>query len=134
MFLIGYFLWPNTKDFLLPALLENTRPLQHENITPKAFCYSEPKSKTEHEESPKEHPVMLDDSEASLFNTPIQEIRLSYGRQNKSVIPHIRYVQNDKLVQTERGLTYALWDVKSLEKKKSVSIFPLYEKRSYRPK
>ena len=103
MFLIGYFLWPNTKDFLLPALLENTRPLQHENITPKAFCYSEPKSKTENEESPKEHSVMLGDSEASLFNTPIQEIRLSYGRQNKSVIPHIRYVQNDIPVISNEG-------------------------------
>ncbi len=103
MFLIGYFLWPNTKDFLLPALLENTRPLQHENITPKAFCYSEPKSKTEHEESPKEYSVMLDDSEASLFNTPIQKIRLSCGRQNKSVIPHIRYVQNDIPVISNEG-------------------------------
>ena len=103
MFLIGYFLWPNTKDFLLPALLEITRPLQHENITPKAFCYSEPKSKTEHEESPKKYSVMLDDGEASLFNTPIQEICLSCCRQNKSVIPHIRYVQNDIPVISNEG-------------------------------
>lgn len=46
---------------------------------------------------------MLDDSEASLFNTPIQEIRLSCGRQNKIVIPHIRYVQNDIPVISNEG-------------------------------
>ena len=51
---------------------------------------------------------MLDDSEASLFNPPIQKIRLSYGRQNKSVIPHIRYVQNDIPVisNEEKNLCY----------------------------
>ena len=50
----------------------------------------------------------------------------------------LRSVQNDKLVQTERGLTYALRDKipmrEKSRKEKSVSIFSLYEKRSYRPK
>ena len=49
---------------------------------------------------------MLDDGEASLFNTPIQEICLSCGRQNKSVIPHIRYVQNDNVSEDNCPMSF----------------------------
>lgn len=50
---------------------------------------SESRLSVEHEESPKEYSVMLNDSEASLLNAPIQEILLLYGRQNEIVIPSV---------------------------------------------
>ena len=50
---------------------------------------SESRFLVEHEESPKEYSVMLNDSEASLLNALIQEILPPCGRQNEIVIPSV---------------------------------------------